>query len=409
MALGIAALQAVLKSITGLTNKLELNNDEFLIQSKDYDSTNAAATTEVDEINKLDLEINNELIQRDQISKENPLNANFDVQEFIQNNKGMCGMGMGMGAFGEKTVKLSGAELIALSTILTESQEKGTATATDFDDIAKQLQSTGIDAKSVVTSDGKKTIEITHADKTKTVVFDANGNGGLDTQDYNFNAALSDFKKDLEVFNGKMTAISQKIKASEDARAPHLTNLKNLKIDMTQIDGKMKKLDENSKTLNTELESENKVYEVTEQTISKIAEQNAKQYAEDAERMTNTAKQDVKDAEELKKKLKDDKNKTTAEDYIKKMNEEVKIAEAQTKIAKDEAAKAATEAQAARKAQEATPKDDKLVSTHLDAAQKSEVAARTAKEQVIESLVKVYDYKQKIQELVTKEEEAAKK
>lgn len=407
MALGIAALQAVLKSITGLTNKLELNNDEFLIQSKDYDSTNTEATKEVDEINKLDLEINNELIQRDQISKENPLNANFDVQEFIQNNKGMCGMGMGMGAFGDKTVKLSGAELIALSTILTESQEGGKATETDFASIAKKLQDTGINAQ-VVKVNGKDTIEITHADNSKTTVFDANGNGGLDTQDYNFNAALNEFKNDLAEFNGKMTAISNKIKESENARAPHITNLKNLKIDMTQIESKMNKLDENSKTLNTELDEANKVYEVTEQTISKIAEQNAKQYAADAERMTATAKQDVKDAQDLSAKLKDEANKATAADYIKKMNEEVKIAEAQTKIAKEEAEKAAAESKAAREAQAATPKDDKVVSTHLDATQKSEISARTAKEAVIESLIKVYDYKQKIQELVTKEEEAAK-
>lgn len=119
-----------------------------------------------------------------------------NIGVFEIDNAGMCMMGMGMGSFNYNTgFKLSGKELLAVSSVLTDKLKSA-------DCVAKELKSLGVCAD----SDGK---EVTLGSGKK--ISDANGDGGLSNADYDFSKALCKFNEDLCKFNGEVEKVENKI------------------------------------------------------------------------------------------------------------------------------------------------------------------------------------------------------
>ena len=195
----------------------------------------------------------------------NPETQSFCLGVF-QSSQGMCGMGMSMGGFNNdsQTVQLSGQDLIALniainasggnddpnnaallqtatggsspststtapststtadSTASTASTTSTSSTSTaatstsmqnNYQAVLSNLQSQGI-TNAAMGSDGQS-IVFTNSDGTTTKIYDANGNGGLDDGDYDFNTALTQFDAAMSAYNAKIAPINDQISSAE--------------------------------------------------------------------------------------------------------------------------------------------------------------------------------------------------
>ena len=198
-------------------------------------------------------------------------NKTYDLQQFHL-SQGMCGMGMGMGAFDSQTVvSLTGDEIAKLNMallgtsdasttssnssddelnkvnnasntvagILTQDSSKTQTTRRSIDDIANSLKSEGF--KDVTkTADGTGIKFTNKAGKTVTV-HDANGDGALNTADYNFNGALSSYKNDLKTEAASLTSIDAKIdarkKVLQDEQIAKMKQLQESMMAMMQLMG----------------------------------------------------------------------------------------------------------------------------------------------------------------------------
>jgi hypothetical protein len=243
-------LITTLNTLSQVNNQLAMKNQDYLLQADLFGTTTEAENKEIQSINEFNGKINDQLVKRDALeaSTKNPLNKMYNVEEFVITNQGMCGMGMGMGKFAGKTVSLSGKELTALSDILGKNEGAQASSVVD------QLTAAGIQAKEVdvtvkdengkeVKNASKKGVEITNPDGSKTVVYDANGNGGLDTQDYNFNKALKCFEKDLCDFKAQIKEIDTQVQTFKTERDPHVTELGKLTNKLDIIQAKMNIID----------------------------------------------------------------------------------------------------------------------------------------------------------------------
>ena len=397
-------LMTTLNTLAGVNSQLAFKNQEYMLQAELFGTVTADEEKEIGIINTYNTDINNKLDARDKYeAANNPLCNTYCVEEFIVTNQGMCGMGMGMGKFGSNKIQLSGKELATLSLILCENE------GSQASDVVTKLKEAGIDAKetavtvkdengNVVNGASKTGVEISHTNKdgtvTKTVVYDANGNGGLDTQDYNFNKALTEFETDLSKFKCEINKMDTEINAVKKERDPHVQTLTDLTQKGDLINQKMNIIDASIKQLDTECECLETVYEITEQTMAQIAMKNSEQYAADCERMGATATKDVDEAETAVNGIADATKKAEAQTKVDEMKAELKKIEEQTAIAVAAAASAKADAEAA-----ATETDETKKKTLIESAMKSEKAARAAKEIVIDCLVKISGLKSEVMAL----------
>ena len=130
-----------------------------------------------------------------------------------------------------KGVELTGTELTALKSSLskvTSANIKG-----DYQSVLNDLKSQGINNASLG-ADGKS-IVFTEANGKTTKIYDANGNGGLDTEDYNFNKALTDFNKEMTSYNAKVSEIDGKVNTLQASEGPITTELNTANAQLTLI------------------------------------------------------------------------------------------------------------------------------------------------------------------------------
>ncbi|MBQ8475466.1 hypothetical protein IJ531_00225, partial [bacterium] len=145
------------------------------------------------------------------LENDDPMNKMYcGIKEFVIDNSGMCGMGMGMGSLElNSDLKLTGAELLAMSQTLNDNSDG----ALDAKGLVDKLHELGIE-NAQVSQDGSE-IELTRVDEdgneTKVKFKDANGDGMLNGCDYDFSDALAKFNEDLKAFNQKVTELEQNI------------------------------------------------------------------------------------------------------------------------------------------------------------------------------------------------------
>ncbi|MDD3013505.1 MAG: LysM peptidoglycan-binding domain-containing protein [Candidatus Gastranaerophilales bacterium] len=309
-----------------VNNQLALDSNQFMIDASLYEGITEDQIKEVGIVNDFNVLINEQLKAHDTLvqSSDNPMNKVYDVQQFIVTNQGMCGMGMGMGRMSSTTVGLSGTELLVLAAALSSKTGSAdnspaanimtalgtvdtgfdatklndalsnTANTSNPSDLVEVLKAVGINATTIavdvkdengnsINGACKTGIEITHADGKKTTVYDANGNGGLDTQDYDFNKSLVNFETDLAEYKNAMDNIDAIKENLEAQRAPHDLKIENLEKDGETVKDKMSLLDKNMDKLSEEAASLETIYDETENVITNIAEQNAKEYAKNCD------------------------------------------------------------------------------------------------------------------------------
>jgi len=178
----------------------------------------------------------------------------YHLSQFVVNNQGMCGMGMGMGAFDSNVfVDLTGDEIVRLneaingnssSVSVTDSSEaisddpnveeidqsigevdglvtdNATQTTTrSIDDILSSLKTNGF-SDAAKTADGTG-IEFTSKSGQKVKVFDANGDGSLTKSDYDFNTALSSYKTELSGKSSELQKLDDQIITKKEEIRQH--------------------------------------------------------------------------------------------------------------------------------------------------------------------------------------------
>ena len=204
----------------------QINNNN--LQADDAIAGQNVATA-TDTVNSTQRELNSEkntLTQYQDLLKmtaaNTPLKKMYSgIKEFQIQNKGMCGMGMGMGEFVDSCMQLTGQELLDISNLLKENKDGKFKPS----ELAEKLNSLeGRDYKataddSALGSDGnagnKAALTITRSDGSKVEFKDANGDGQLNSCDYNFDEALAKFQADMAQWEKDMQAAQDKVDAQQ--------------------------------------------------------------------------------------------------------------------------------------------------------------------------------------------------
>lgn len=179
-----------------------------------------------------------------------PLNRLYGgIKEFKIENSGMCGMGMGMGSMVESSLQLTGQELLDIDELL-KSNDNGQFS---FDDLAQKLQEKGYNVGSANSTANTETtsnisieeaitstesssqsgIKITRSDGTQIEIKDCNGDGLLNSQDYDFSEALAKFNADMDVYEKNIAAIEAEIAAHEETKENLENENKNLNTELS--------------------------------------------------------------------------------------------------------------------------------------------------------------------------------
>lgn len=163
------------------------------------------------------------------IENEDPMKQMYcGIKEFVIEEAGMCGMGMGMGSLQlNSNLQLTGAELLAMNEVLNDNSDGQLGAC----GLVERLHQMGIENAQV--SESGDSIELTRVDEngneTKVTFKDANGDGMLNGCDYDFSDALCKFNEDLKAYNEKIDKLEKEIEIS--AKALATTQEKQEKVD----------------------------------------------------------------------------------------------------------------------------------------------------------------------------------
>lgn len=225
------------------------------------------------------------------LEENTPLNRMYcGIKEFVVDNSGMCGMGMGMGHMEvNSSLKLTGKELIAMSSVLVGNSAGQYSPQTLVD----QLHSMGI-GNAQLSADGQS-IELVRIDangnKTTVKFCDANGDGMLNNSDYDFSDALAKLDADLKEWNEQKDEIKAKIEAEE-------LKIKELEEQREDTRQDIKTLKAEAKGINIELDATQQNIDKTEDKIEIDQQEREEQYYQEA---ANEENRKNKEEQELKK------------------------------------------------------------------------------------------------------------
>lgn len=224
-----------------------------LLSTQEIENNNAILQNETKSSN-LQREINreNDVLEQyqqelfDILNNENPLNQIYcGIKEFVIDNSGMCGMGMGMGHMEvNSNIKLTGKELLAMSSVLNGNADGQYSPC----ELVEQLKSMGIDNAKL--SDDGGSIVLTRSDGSCVKFCDANGDGMLNGCDYDFSDALAKFNDDMNEFNAKVDEMNSKIDAQE-------TKIAGLEDDKSAVDDTIANLVRTGEEIADEIENTN--------------------------------------------------------------------------------------------------------------------------------------------------------
>lgn len=196
-----------------LNGDVQARSDLQTDRSKESDTLsqkNAALQELFEQITAENANLDSLEAERAEIEKENPDDKMYGgIKEFVLENQGMCGMGMGMGSLKDSCMQLTGKELKSLSCVLGQNGN-GKLSVCDMVGMLKDMGVEGAKA-----SDDGKAIEITRPDGSKVKICDANGDGMINNCDYDFSDALAKFNCDLAQFEAKVKINEDKQLKSE--------------------------------------------------------------------------------------------------------------------------------------------------------------------------------------------------
>ena len=225
------------------------------------------------------------------LEENTPLNRMYSgIKEFVVDNSGMCGMGMGMGHMEvNSSLVLTGKELIAMSSVLVGNSGGIYSPQTLVD----QLHNMGI-GNAQLSEDGQS-IELVRIDengnKTTVKFCDANGDGMLNDSDYDFSDALAKLDADLGEWFKQKEEIEAKIEAEE-------LKLENLEGQRENTRQDLKTLETEAKGINIQLNETQQNIDKTEDKIEIDQQEREEQYYQES---ANEENRKNKEEQELKK------------------------------------------------------------------------------------------------------------
>ncbi len=285
-----------------LNNENLSNAQEVSGQESDLRGVKSQLTTETNTLKGYQQELLKIL------DTENPLNKIYcGIKEFVIENSGMCGMGMGMGHMENNcSIKLTGKELLAMNSVLNGNSDGRYSP----EDLVEQLKSMGIE-NSQVSEDGKS-IELTRSDGSKVKFCDANGDGMLNGCDYDFTDALAKFNQDMDAFNAKVDEMKAKIEEQE-------TKVDELDGQKDGIENTLRQLGKEGEKIQKEIEQNDKDIKEIESEIAQTKDEmeenlKAEKEKQDAEKAAEVESSTAEETKASTDDDADDENLTVKED-----------------------------------------------------------------------------------------------
>ena len=236
---------------------------------------------------------------KETIENEDPMKQMYcGIKEFVVEEAGMCGMGMGMGSLQlNSNLQLTGAELLAMNEVLNSNADG----KLDACGLVERLHKMGIENAQV--SESGDSIELTRVDEngneTKVTFKDANGDGMLNGCDYDFSDALCKFNDDLKAYNEKVDNLEKEIELS--AKELATTEAKQQEVDsfIDYLESIKEKQEKAIKVANGEIKAtEEEIKEITTKIEDLIGQYDKKVEEEKEAEETKKAEEDRKAEEE---------------------------------------------------------------------------------------------------------------